>query len=295
MRTLILSLVFALAAFPRPLKVLIVDGVNNHDWQAGTRAIRAILEATGRFQVEVSTSPARDAAPQAWAAWRPAFAHYRAVIVNFNGGHLDNGLRWPPEVEAAFLDYLRRGGGVVIFHAANNAFLRWPEYNEIAGLLWRDKSFGPGLVFDDAGQVVTVPAGEGLNPGHGPRHDFQMRIRDRRHPITRGLPELWMHPAEQLTHGQHGPARGLTLLTSAWSKDSRRHEPMDWVRAYGKGRVYVTMLGHTWLKEENPNLDCVGFQALLARGVEWAATGRVTLPVPSGLPTPGRVALKAPR
>ena len=34
---------------------------------------------------------------------------------------------------------------------------------------------------------------------------------------------------------------------------------------------------HTWEKELNPNLDDVYFQALLARGAEWAATGTVTL------------------
>ncbi len=54
---------------------------------------------------------------------------------------------------------------------------------------------------------------------------------------------------------------------------------MDWVRQYGKGRVYTTMLGHTWNNELNPNLDDVNFQALLARGTEWAATGTVTLAV----------------
>lgn len=291
MRTLLLFTGLALAAAAQPLDVLIIDGVNNHDWQAATRAIQSTLVASGRFRVDVSTSPPREAPAAAWAAWRPDFERYRAVVVNFNGGHLDNGLRWPAEVETAFVRYLQSGGGVVIFHAANNAFLRWPEYNEIVGLLWRDKSFGPGLVVDGRGKVVQVPAGEGLNPGHGPRHDFQMRVMDKRHPITRGLPELWMHPAEQLTHGQHGPARSLTILTTAWSKDSRRNEPMDWVRRYGKGRVYVTMLGHTWLKEQNPNVDCVGFQTLLARGVEWAASGRVTLPVPSDFPTPDRASL----
>jgi type 1 glutamine amidotransferase len=57
---------------------------------------------------------------------------------------------------------------------------------------------------------------------------------------------------------------------------------MDWVRDYGKGRVYTTMLGHTWKNEPNPNLDDAHFQALLARGVEWAATGSVTLPADLG-------------
>ncbi len=57
---------------------------------------------------------------------------------------------------------------------------------------------------------------------------------------------------------------------------------MDWVRQYGKGRVYTTMLGHTWKDELNPNLDDVPFEALLARGTEWAATGAVTLPADLG-------------
>ena len=61
---------------------------------------------------------------------------------------------------------------------------------------------------------------------------------------------------EQLTHGQHGPARGLTILTYAHSPVSEKNEPMDWVRNYGKGRVYVTMLGHTWKDEPNPE-SCI--------------------------------------
>jgi hypothetical protein len=104
-------------------------------------------------------------------------------------------------------------------------------------------------------------------------------VLDQKNPITHGLPEHWLHPSEQLTHGQHGPAQGLTILTYAFSEVSHQGEPMDWVRQYGRGRVYTTMLGHTWKNEANPNLDDLGFQTLLARGTEWAATGRVTLPV----------------
>jgi type 1 glutamine amidotransferase len=50
---------------------------------------------------------------------------------------------------------------------------------------------------------------------------------------------------------------------------SNENEPMDWIRVYGKGRVYSTMLGHTWTGEPTTNLDCVGFQTLLARGAQW--------------------------
>ncbi len=69
---------------------------------------------------------------------------------------------------------------------------------------------------------------------------------------------------------------------------------MDWVQAYGKGRVYVTMLGHTWKNEEpdNPNLHCTGFQTLFLRGLEWAATGKVTVPMPADFPTAEKISVR---
>lgn len=273
MRKILLPFVFWLAgsglgfATDRKLSAVIVDGVNNHDWAAGTRAIQAILEGTGRFTVDVSTYPKS-----------PDFSRYDVVINNFNGGHLATGIQWPADVERALETYIRNGGGMVVFHAANNAFLLWPEYNQMIGLGWRDKTFGPGIAIGPDGHLITIPKGEGLPPGHGPRHDFDVFVLDKDNPITRGLPAYWHQPSEQLTHGQHGPAEGLTILTYAFSEVSRQGEPMDWIRNYGKGRVYTTMLGHTWKDEANPNLDDVNFQALLARGTEWAASGKVTLP-----------------
>lgn len=291
--------VFNAAAPPKKLSVLIVDGINNHDWRTGTSVIREVLAATGRFTVDVSTTPPAGAPASAWDGWRPDFRRYDAVVNNFNGGHKPDGVRWPRRVETALDEYLRDGGGLVVFHAANNAFLEWPEYNEMIGLGWRDISFGPGLVLDEDERVVVVPAGEGFPPGHGPRHDFQMTMVDPRHPITAGLPKHWMHPAEQLTHGQHAPRNPrhgaiedeLRIVTCAWSKDSKRREPMDWVRRWGHGRIYTTMLGHAWRNEDNPNVRCAGFRTMLARGVEWAASGEVTIPVPSEFPSADQTVL----
>ena len=261
----------ACSAADRKLSALIVDGMNNHDWAAGTRAIQSILEGSGRFTVEVCTWPKH-----------PEFRGHDVVIDNFNGGHLATGTRWPREIEQALEAYVRDGGGLVVFHAANNAFLEWPAFNDMIGLGWRDKSFGAGIAIGSGGALVDIPKGAGLSPGHGPRHDFEVFVREPDHPVTRGLPAHWLHPSEQLTHGQHGPAQGLTILTYAFSEVSHQGEPMDWVRQYGRGRVYTTMLGHTWKDEFNPNLDDVNFQALLARGAEWAATGSVTLTVSLG-------------
>ena len=275
------------AAAPR-LKVLIVDGVNNHDWPATTARLAGMLRASGRFDVTVATSPPRGAPAEDWAEWRPAFERHDVVLSNFNGGHAEDAILWPAQVRRDFEAYVRSGGGFVSFHAANNSFPGWTAYEEMVGLLWRDASFGPSLYFDETGTPVIVPAGAGLEPGHGPRHDFTMTTLATEHPIMRGFPRHWGHVAEQLTHGQHGPdsavrSGAFTFLTYAWSKDSKAREPMDWVRRYGRGRVYVTMLGHTWVGEESPNLDSPGFRAMLLRGVEWAASGRVTIPLPADL------------
>jgi uncharacterized protein len=281
------------------VRVLIVDGQNNHDWAPTTAWLKKFLTDSGRFVVEVSTTPAKDAPPAAWDGWRPKFSDYAVVLSNFNGGHKADGTRWPKEVEAAFEAYVRGGGGFVSFHAANNAFLEWPAYNEMVGLLWRDKNFGPSLIIDENEKVVVVPTGEGRNAGHPPRYTFQMATLTTEHPITHGFPKKWMHPSEQLTHGQHGPeavVRGgvLTILTYAWSDSIKERQPMDWVRDYGKGRVYVTMLGHTWKNEQpdNPNLRCAGFQTLFLRGLEWAATGKVTTPIPTDFPTADSVSVR---
>jgi uncharacterized protein len=275
-----------------PIRVLIVDGINNHDWMTATHAITEILTATALFSVDVSTTPPREAPQEAWNSWHPAFSRYDVIINNFNGGHQEDGIEWPPSVQQSLETFVRGGGGLVVYHAANNAFLHWRAYNDMIGLGWRSKSFGPGLAVSDDDKIVVIPTGTGVEPGHPQRLEFQIHVRDTHHPITAGMPKVWMHPSEQLTHGQHGPAEGLTILTYAHSPVSSKNEPMDWVRTYGKGRVYTTMLGHTWIGEPTPNLDCVGFQTLLARGVQWAATGAVTIPIPANFPGPDAVSLR---
>lgn len=257
-----------LRAAPPPVRVLVIDGVNNHDWAAGTAGIQSILAEAGGFQVDVTT------VTEDLAGWNPDFSRYRVLINNFNGGHTPNGVQWPERVRRAFETFVRKGGGFVAYHAANNAFLPWDAYNDMIGLGWREPDFGPGLAVSEDGDIVLIPRGSGRRPGHPPRGDFVVHVRDRKHPVTRGLPEQWRQPMDQLTHGQHGPAQDLTILTWAQSPVSGQREPMDWVRRYGRGRVYVTMLGHTWRNEPNPNLACPEFRRLFAQGVRWAATGR---------------------
>jgi len=285
-----ISVTATAADAPKKISVLIVDGMNNHDWERGTKLLKAILENSGLFTVDVSTTPTnKNASPEEWAKWQPNFAKYQVVVNNFNGGYRTNDTHWPREIEKSFEDYVANGGGVVMVHAANNSFPNWPAYNEMIGLGWRNTNFGPSLIINDKEQVVEIPQGQGRNPGHGKEHDFQVTVLDPNHPITQGMPKKWMHPFEQLTHGQHGPAKNMHILTYAWSKDVNENEPMDWVVPYGKGRVYTTMLGHLWRGGVDTTMRCVGFQTLLIRGTEWAATGRVTYPIPKDFPTESEI------
>ena len=127
----------------KPTRVLIVDGMNNHDWRSATAAIQEILTRTGRFSVGVSTTPPADARQAEWDAWNPSFSSFSVVINNFNSGDDANAILWPERVRQSLESYVKAGGGLVSYHAANNAFLLWPAYNEMIGMGWRPPSYGP--------------------------------------------------------------------------------------------------------------------------------------------------------
>jgi hypothetical protein len=186
----------------RPIPVLIIDGQNNHDWARTTEHLRQALAAAGLFATSVSTTPPKGSPPEAWQGWHPDFSAYRVVISNYNGED------WPESVRRSFVAFVEGGGGAVMVHAANNPFLDWPEFNQMIGLGWRKPDFGDRITIDDAtGAQVRTPRGQGVGAGHGPSHIFQVRVRQPDHPIMRGLPALWRHGKDQLSHGQRGPAR----------------------------------------------------------------------------------------
>jgi type 1 glutamine amidotransferase len=294
-RSLILGLL-ALLAMGRPtsaaetLRLLIIDGQNNHDWKAMTPPMKGALEKTGRFRVDVATTPEAGAKKEAWGSFRPEFSKYDVVLSNYNGQP------WPQEVQEALEQYVAGGGGLVIIHAANNAFPDWPAWNRMIGLGWRDNSFGDRITVDDSGRVVRTPKGQGPGAGHGPQLEYTVVVRDPDHPVTRGMPGEWKHAKDELYHGQRGPAQDMVILATAHSDPGKggtgSNEPMIWVIPYGKGRVFTTVLGHVGGGDTGA-IRCVGFQTVMARGSEWAATGHVTLPIPRDFPTATEVRLEA--
>lgn len=258
---------------PPKLNVLIIDGQHNHNWKATTPVLKDMLVKTGRFGVEVITTPDAKAPKEAWEKFKPDFAKYAAVVMNYHG------TPWAQEVNKAFEEYMKAGGGLVFYHAAVFSFPKWEEWNKMMGMGWRDAKFGDRLTVGDDGKVVRTPKGEGPGGGHGPAHAFEVIIRDAEHPVMKGLPAKWPHVKDELYHGMRGPAENVQILATAFSdpkgKGTGAHEPMVWTVPYGKGRVFVCALGHDAAATAVPDVE-----ALITRGTEWAATGKVTLPAP---------------
>ena len=282
MAALVLSLLPWSADAADKLRVLIVDGQNNHNWKGTTPILQDFLTRSGRFDVAVATTPPGKSPAEAWNSFRPKFREFQVVLSNYNGE------LWPEPVQRDLETFVSDGGGLVIVHAANNAFPQWSEFNKMIGLGWRGADFGDRVTTNDASEIVRTAKGQGPGAGHGAQHEFTIRLRDVGHPVVKGMPAEWMHSKDELYHGQRGPAADMHLIATAYSDSAKggtgAHEPMIWWIPYGQGKVFTTVMGHA-----EYSMKCVGFQAVVARGCEWSATGQVTLPIPENFPTAEKV------
>jgi type 1 glutamine amidotransferase len=235
------------------VQALIITGQNGHDWRATTPVLRKQLEDTGRFEVRV-TEEFRGAGPE-------TLAPYDVVILNYYDKR-DPKLRWGDRADAALLDFVRSGRGLVVYHFSTAPFDGWTEFEKMCGANWRPN-----------------------NGHHSERHDFTVKIVDAEHPITRGLgPSFTIANDELYANLKWQPEGSYHVLATAYDdhslyKGKARQptpgagldQPMLWTVQYGKGRVFVTALGH-----DAAALSAPGFIATFTRGTEWAAAGQAT-------------------
>ena len=271
----LLTLFSVAAQAAEPIKALIVDGQNNHRvWPTTTKMMKSYLEDTRLFTVDVATAAPKGTDPN----FKPEFSKYDVVISNFGHGAAD----WPKETQKAFEKFVSGGGGFVVVHAADNSFPNWIAYNQMIGIGgWggRNEKSGP-YVYTDADGKVIRDTSPGRGGNHGAQWEFPVVVRDKDHPITKGMPTEWLHAKDELYDMLRGPGQNMHILATAESNVTNRHEPMIFTIKYGKGRVFHTPMGHAEYSQE-----CVGFITTITRGTEWAATGKVTIPVPDDFPT----------
>jgi type 1 glutamine amidotransferase len=274
----------------RKIKTLIVTGQSNHNWEVSHVAIKQILENSGLFAVDIALSPK---VGKIMSNFKPNFLFYELVIIDYNGD------RWPDETDESFLNYVKKGGGIVIYHAANNAFRHWKEYNRIIGFGgWenRNETDGPYIYLKND-ELVYDEKTSGCAGSHGSQHEFVLNCNNPYHPVTKGLPSTWRHAQDELYDRMRGP--GIVKDVLFWANSNRitngsgRDEIAIFTVDYGKARIFHTTLGHAGDSlENNTAMQCAGFQITLLRGAEWAATGNVTQKVPDDFPTDIKISLR---
>lgn len=221
------------------IKLLILSGRNNHEWQQTTPFLEKMFLQADKFSVSVTEKP--DTLKMS------DFQNFDVVLSNWNSWP-ENDLRWPEQTEKALLQFIKNGGGFVTFHASSSAFYKWPEFQEISTAAW---------IMDTT--------------SHGKPSETKVTITNKIHPVTKGMDdfvvfdELWLNAAEN---------PNFEILGVASNKETTekgiKPQPAIMVRTFGKGKIFHTILGHDIKAIETP-----GFQILLLRAAEWAATGKV--------------------
>lgn len=304
------------------LKVLIIDGQNNHYiWPKTTMMMKDYLQETGLFEVAINRADSLwlgikynesrpvplegyieefpiaiapkgiSADPVKTSNRTIDFSKYDLVLSNHGAETPD----WPEETKRSFEKYLRDGGGLVVVHAADNAWGNWNEFNKMIGLgAWggRDSLTGPYVYYNEEGKIEKDPSA-GICATHGLEHEYVISTRAAEHPIMKGLPTKWLHTKDELYDRMRGPFENATILATAFSDVNINEQP--WPPAakgtgwnvptlmainYGQGRVFHSTLGHF-----DYSMECAGFITTLQRGAEWAATGVVTQKVPDDFPS----------
>jgi type 1 glutamine amidotransferase len=267
------------------LNALILSGhmTREHDnefrsFRLHNQWITSVLEDTGRFRVRVVEDPRGLGAD--------IIDKYDVIIVVFEGrdGYHEKAVGFGPETDAALLRFVHdQGKGIVWFHgsAAQEDDWGYPEeYNVMRGA------------------KLSVPTG--LRPR--PWGEALLRTVEPRHPITDGISATWTVTGDDILTGVQLYDGAQVLLTVFDDLESYEKapvwpmshypvaippeglaalpgvdtdQPIAWINEYGSGRSFTITIGH-----DIDTFRRIEFIRMFPRGVEWAATGEVTLQGP---------------
>jgi len=228
------------------IRVLILSGKNNHDWEKTTPVLTNIFTGSGLFKVSVTEYPD--------SLTYSELKKFDVIVSNWNS-FPDSDFRMTSEWENDFLRYVKEGGGIVSFHAGATSFYKWDIYHQIGIGRW------------------------GKETNHGQQTKGMVGKYDQNHPITEGLnnfyiiDEIW--EKTEIAPG----SETIAFISATDERDGHEiYEPAVLVSHFGKGRNFFTILGH-----DEKTLSNTGLQMLLLRGTQWAAHRKVTFEPLSGL------------
>ncbi len=226
------------------IKILILSGRNNHEWQKTTPLLEKIYKDTRLFNVSVSDKPD--------TLNYNSLNKYDVLVSNWNLWP-DTSYRMSSEWEKDFLEYIRNGGGIVFFHAGASSFYGWMEYHQMGIGRW------------------------GKETNHGIPSKGKVLGFDLSHPITKGFKDFFIMDEIWEKTDIYPGISALASVTATDEKDGHQiNEPAVFVTQTGKGRTFYTIFGH----DERALINS-GLQSLLLRAAQWCAGKTVTIPVPA--------------
>lgn len=216
---------------PRAEKqVLLVSGQDypGHHWRKTGAAMEQIVTADDRIEVTICETP--------HGVSLTHLACYDAVFVHFK--NYQDSLPSTEAMRQRLAAYVKNGGGMCLSHFACGAFEEWPDFVGIAGRIWNGE-------------------------GHDKRGPFTVRIVDKNHPVTKGLSDF--ETDDELYFCLKGDPE-IHLLCDAFSQVKKADQPQAIVFKPGKGRVFLSTLGHD-VKAFDPG----EVKQIYRQGTAWAA------------------------
>ena len=221
---------------PAPIKVLLITGDD-----VGAHPWREISETTREILVDAGKFDVKVSEDPLILESATALKNYDVIVFTIFAQKLGD---LTPQGKENLLNYVKGGKGFFVQHLATASFPKWEEFGKLCGRKW----------------VMGTS-------GHGPRSVFTSKIVDKEHPITKGLTDFTTDDELYAKLQGTGQIHVLVQADSDWSKAT---EPLVFVHNYGQGRVVHNAYGHDRKALMTPNV-----QKIIARGTEWAATGKV--------------------
>ncbi len=261
------------------LNILLITGTvtREHDFHTINDMLVTLLESTGRFKVKITE--------QFDGATKKSLESYDAVLINYDGKYYmtDPLAVFEDTTMEALRDFVAEGKGAVFFHSSLIIEKDWPDY-------YREM----------AGAYCSFEHGSRKNP----KSDATITMANLEHPITKGMAKEWMaveddffasvteHPEshvqvlaifdDNVEDYIHVPGfadcyqpQNIDIEKVKNYPNVGKKTPCVWINNYGKGRTFCTTLGHS-----DGTIKRVNYLTMFVRGVEWAATGEVTLDFP---------------
>lgn len=229
-----------------PIRILLLSGNNNHEWQKTTPMMQSVFKQSGLFTVTITERPD--------TLTSHSLRQFQVILSNWNSWP-EKKCTWTAETKTAILNFVQNGGGIVFVHSAGSANYDWPEYQNMGVASWGDST------------------------KHGKVESFQVKFSKSEDPVTNGMIDYWT--TDELWVDSRISGKPIVLAEAfapVSNNGSDEMEPILFCNKFGKGRSFSLLLGHDEQAMKN-----LGFQTLLLRGTEWSASGKVSQAIPEEL------------